>query len=378
MRSGETRAVLERLLPRVLTGVRNELNATMAGHGPGALALIPRSIELIRFGADLAFDCARSDQIVDPETLSPYEKFGHVVADGGFSAESLRLGVTTSYTAAMRIALAEASVTDRATLMPLVMWSAQLGPLAEAAELGAFFDWHQQRAETGRYREQVIRGLLSGSAAGAGSRAPAYLIALVSPEDPRGDLSGKLDRLERTLLESGALVVARKNFVILLHPLPVVDGPGIRVPEHSSVPALGALGPGVQVVVAKGNTKELPAAFREAVTVWRLVRSRGYPAGFYDLSHVLADRLVSGDPDLATRLSGTVAPLTDSPVLVDTLRGWVLGNADRRRVAAMLHIHPNTLDRRLRQIEQRTGLSVSGYHDLHVLHLALAALSARQ
>ncbi|MER6761169.1 MULTISPECIES: PucR family transcriptional regulator [Amycolatopsis] len=377
MRSGETRAVLERLLPRVLTGVRNELNTTMAVHGPGALALIPRSIELIRFGADLAFDCARSDQIVDPETLSPYEKFGQVVADGGFSAESLRLGVTTSYTAAMRIALAEASVTDRATLMPLVRWSAQLGPLAEDAELGAFFGWHRQRAETGRYREQVIRGLLSGSAAGAGSRAPAHLIALVSPADSRGDLAGKLARLERSLLESGALVLARRNFVILLHPLPVFDGPGIRVPEHASVPALGALGPGVQVVLAKGSTQGLLGAFREAVTVWRLVRGRGYPAGFYDLSQVLADRLVSGDPDLATRLSAVVAPLADSPALVDTLRGWVLGDADRRRVAAALQIHPNTLDRRLRQIEQRTGLSVSGYRDLQVLHLALAALSAR-
>lgn len=378
MRSGETRAVLERLLPRVLTGVRNELNTTMAVHGPGALALIPRSVELIRFGADLAFDCARADQLTEPETLSPYEKFGQVVADGGFSADSLRLGVTTSYIAAMRIALAEASVSDRATLMPLVSWSAQLGPLVEDTELGAFFDWHQQRAETGRYREQVVRSLLSGSAAGVGTRAPAHLIALVSPAGSRGEPKAKLARLEQDLLESGALVLARKHFVILLHPLTAFDGPGVRVPEHSLVPALGTLGPGVQVALAKGRTQELPGAFREAVTVWRLVRSRGFPAGFYDLSHVLADRLVSWDADLAKRLRGLLAELADSPVLVDTLRSWVLGNADRRRVAAKLHVHPNTLDRRLRHIEQRTGLSVSDYHDLHVLHLALAALSARQ
>ncbi|UKD51782.1 helix-turn-helix domain-containing protein [Amycolatopsis sp. FU40] len=375
MRSGETRAVLERLLPRVLTGVQHELNATMAVHGPGALALIPRSVELIRFGADLAFDCAREDQLIGQETLSPYEKFGHVVADGGFSADSLRLGVTTSYTAAMRIALAEASVSDRATLMPLVMWSAQLGPLVEDTELGAFFHWHQQRAETGRYREQVVRSLLSGSAAGVGTRAPAHLVALVSPAVSRGDPAGKLARLERTLLDSGALVLARKQFVVLLHPLPAFDGPGVRVPEHVS--ALDSLGPGVHVALAKGSTQGLLGAFREAMTVWQLVRSRGYPAGFYDLSHVLTDRLVSGEPDIATRLHGILAPLADSPVLLDTLRAWVLGNADRRRVAAALHVHPNTLDRRLRHIEQRTGLSVSRYHDLHLLHLALAALSVR-
>jgi DNA-binding PucR family transcriptional regulator len=46
---------------------------------------------------------------------------------------------------------------------------------------------------------------------------------------------------------------------------------------------------------------------------------------------------------------------------------------DRRRTAERLHIHPNTLDHRLRRARRLTGLDLDVPDDLAVMLLALRA-----
>jgi sugar diacid utilization regulator len=119
---------------------------------------------------------------------------------------------------------------------------------------------------------------------------------------------------------------------------------------------------------------ELDLAYRESVRVWRLLRRYRYPAGTYDLLSVIAEHLVAGDPATADRLRVLAAPLAEAPLLADTLRGWLQGgDLDRRGAAAALHVHPNTLDRRLRHIEELTGLSTRRHGDLWLLRLAMCA-----
>jgi hypothetical protein len=57
--------------------------------------------------------------------------------------------------------------------------------------------------------------------------------------------------------------------------------------------------------------------------------------------------------------------------LVETLDAFVRSGLDRRRAAAEIHVHPNTLDYRLRRIAELTGLDMRRPDDLALVVLAL-------
>ena len=57
--------------------------------------------------------------------------------------------------------------------------------------------------------------------------------------------------------------------------------------------------------------------------------------------------------------------------LVDTLEAFLAADLDRRRAAAALHVHPNTLDYRLKRVEELTGLNLTRADDLTLTALAL-------
>jgi hypothetical protein len=365
------RAVLHSLLPRILTGVDAELAATM---GPDFRADGRHGIrlfDLVRAGADLTLASAVAEQLVGQDSLGEFAESARLHAEDGLSAQALRLVVVNSYTAALRTALADATRTDRVALMSLVSWAARLGPLIEQTEMAAFLEWHRQSGHSRQLRRETVRALLSGTpvdaAAGGG-----YLVCLVAPAGG-ADAEAKLRRITDELLESTALLLPRRQFVVLLQPV-APDVPA--QPSRVAVPALEQLTAGTRVAVAAGVVGELDLAYREAVRVWRLLRRHRYPAGRYDLFSVIAEQLVAGDPAAADRLRVLTAPLAGSPVLADTLRGWIRGrDLDRHGTAATLHVHPNTLDRRLRHIEELTGLSTRRHSDLWLLHLAISAQS---
>lgn len=331
-----------------------------------------RLFDLVRVGADLSLASAVAEQLVGQDSLGEFAESARLHAADGLSAQALRLVVVNGYTAALRTALADAARSDRVALMSLVSWAARLGPLIEQTEMAAFLEWHRQAGHSLLLRRDTVRALLSGAqpdvAAGAG-----YLVCLVAPPGSGPDADAELRRLTDELLESRALVLQRRHFVVLLQPVPA-DLPSL--PSRVAVPVLDQLTAATRVAVAAGVVGELDLAYRESVRVWRLLRRHRYPAGRYDLFSVIGEQLVAGDPATADRLRVLAAPLAESPVLADTLRCWVQGrDLDRHGAAATLHVHPNTLDRRLRHIEELTGLSTRRHSDLWLLRLAVCAQS---
>jgi hypothetical protein len=111
----------------------------------------------------------------------------------------------------------------------------------------------------------------------------------------------------------------------------------------------------------------------DAVQVLRLVTNTGRPPGLYRLDDVLLEAALSGtSPGPAARLAAILAPLdTAGPELLGTLEAYLANDADRRRTAAALHVHPNTLDYRLRRIGELTARSPSTARGLQVLGAAL-------
>ncbi len=112
----------------------------------------------------------------------------------------------------------------------------------------------------------------------------------------------------------------------------------------------------------------------DAVTVLRLVTGMRRPPGLYRLDDVLLEAALSGAAaGPAARLAALLVPLeeTGGTELLATLDTYVAHDADRRRTAAALHVHPNTLDYRLRRIGEITGYSPGTARGLQVLGAAL-------
>lgn len=131
---------------------------------------------------------------------------------------------------------------------------------------------------------------------------------------------------------------------------------------------------GVVAIAQAVHLGAVAAAVDETSSVLQVVDLLGYPAGIYQLDDVPIEMSLMRSPDLASLLATRLAPLHGSGApLVETLKVYLDTVQDRKRTAAILHIHPNTLDYRLRRIKELTGLSPTAPRDIQTLGAALAA-----
>jgi PucR C-terminal helix-turn-helix domain len=121
---------------------------------------------------------------------------------------------------------------------------------------------------------------------------------------------------------------------------------------------------------------ELRVALDDMRMLLELARRQG-SSGLVEAEAFLPELLLARSPDLAVEIAQRVLqPLEDyaerrSSGLLETLAAFFDCDLDRRRTAGHLHVHPNTLDYRLRRIAELTGLDPSRPRDLVLLELAL-------
>jgi hypothetical protein len=121
---------------------------------------------------------------------------------------------------------------------------------------------------------------------------------------------------------------------------------------------------------------ELRVALDDMRMLLELARRQG-SNGLVEAEAFLPELLLARSPDLAVEIAQRVLqPLEDyaerrSSGLLETLAAFLDCDLDRRRTAGHLHVHPNTLDYRLRRIAELTGLDPSRPRDLVLLELAL-------
>lgn len=118
---------------------------------------------------------------------------------------------------------------------------------------------------------------------------------------------------------------------------------------------------------------ELAAAAGQARDVLEIATSLGRSHGAYLLADVLLEYQLSRPSDALPALAALLDPLNRNPDLVLTLEVYLGTDLDRRRAAAKLHVHPNTLDYRLRRIVELTGIDPSTTQGLQLLGAALSA-----
>ncbi|SFQ64583.1 Sugar diacid utilization regulator [Amycolatopsis arida] len=140
--------------------------------------------------------------------------------------------------------------------------------------------------------------------------------------------------------------------------------------------AASAAGAELTAGVAGGAPGEVPASVARAREVLDVARRTGRPPGAYRLADVLLDYQLSRGTPATPALAALLDPLAINADLLPTLELHLANELNRRRTARMLHIHPNTLDYRLRRVTALTGLDPGRPSHLPVLFAALAARRA--
>ncbi|MCX2954465.1 PucR family transcriptional regulator [Lentzea sp. NEAU-D7] len=224
-------------------------------------------------------------------------------------------------------------------------------------------------------RATLLTGLLAGTVEAPG---PFVVLALDVPPHPDELLDGvdaavasrrKLRRL-RTELE-------RHSREPVLSSLTPEGGlallPGEDLPLERIVADVTRAS-GVPLTVAAVAAP--PSGVASAAVLARevLVVARGSGPGLYRLTDVLLEYQLSRPSAALEPLAAIVSPLTDE--LVQTLEVY-LRRGSRRPAASELHVHPNTVDYRLRRVAELTGLDPTRIEHVTLLTAALAARRAR-
>lgn len=247
------------------------------------------------------------------------------------------------------------------------------------------------QAEQASARQVLVDVLLGGgdarSAAGpADVRLPeAYLVcALVvgaHPDESDPTVDGqvaarrKLRRVREELERHyGEPVLWRPQADGGLALVPSTDVTRLRSVLSSVARVAGAPVHAGVVAAAPGA---VAAAAEVAAGVADVARSTGRPVGVYELADVALDFQLRQPGPARGLLAAHLDALGPRPDLAETLRVFVGSGLSRRRTAAALAVHPNTVDNRLRRVAELTGLDPTDPADVPTIRAALVAGSHR-
>ncbi|MFR0355192.1 PucR family transcriptional regulator [Streptomyces sediminimaris] len=286
-----------------------------------------------------------------------------------------------------------------------VLWealrrSAEPGEEAALAELGGHLFAAQERvisavtetyldeqaalaAERREERRSLARALLDGRPVPQRWQGPALVVCVQLP--PAADAAG--ERARHALVGARRVVRRLQAALERLCGVDVLtlldeDGGHVIVPGLAAVPGdlmtvlRGAAGSRVRAAVAvTDGAEDIPGAAGLTSDVVRVARACGRPAGLHDLDDVLLEyHLVCRSSQSSERIRALLEPMADRPELLETLRVHLEQHQDRRATAALLHLHPNSVDNRINRIVALTGLDLSSPRDSA---LALASLLLR-
>ncbi|MGW7584332.1 PucR family transcriptional regulator [Kitasatospora sp. NPDC054768] len=281
----------------------------------------------------------------------------------------------------------------------------QLRRAATAAGAGYLDGRHPTTDRRGATRRSLLGALLAGTpadeAAGrAGLRLPTgYAVLCLSVADHPDERSPSVDpgiaarrklrRFEAELdhrTRQSALTALTPTGGLVLVPFGPSPGPDGDDPDEAPWPLLAATlaaaaraaGAPVLAGAASAAPAEVPGAAALAHEVLDVARAFGRPPGLHRLDDVLLEYQLTRPGQARSRLAALLEPLADSGELLITLRTHLAGGLNRRHTASALHLHPNTVDYRLRRIAALTGLDPTRPADIPRITAAITARTAEQ
>ncbi|OZM73765.1 transcriptional regulator [Amycolatopsis antarctica] len=133
----------------------------------------------------------------------------------------------------------------------------------------------------------------------------------------------------------------------------------------------------VTVGVVAAEPAAVAGAAATAREVLHVAQTFGRPPGVHRLRDVLLEYQLSRPSEAIDELAALLRPLDGNEELVQTLETF-LRRGGRRPTATELHVHPNTVDYRLRKIEELTGFDATALGGAATVTAALIARRLRR
>ncbi|GEM29586.1 transcriptional regulator [Nocardia neocaledoniensis NBRC 108232] len=124
-------------------------------------------------------------------------------------------------------------------------------------------------------------------------------------------------------------------------------------------------------VAMRAPTSELPLVAEQVHAALDVVVRLGMTGRLHRFSDIAVEYQLTRPGPGRDALATLLDPLEDHPDLLETLRTYVECGLDRRRTARRLHLHPNSVDYRLKRIFRLTGFDIADPTGLWNLRSAL-------
>jgi hypothetical protein len=332
-------------------------------------------LDVIRENLDLCLDWVAGGGAPEPERFDDFSTSAKNRATEGMPLEDLLRAYRIGATATWRILVDEAVDDERDSLPDAAELVMNYLDQVSAIVAAAYLDERQHLVSE---QERGLRALLDALVAADSLEAGHYETAarLGLP------LSGELTAFAAAIPGEGARVHARAAAGLrALGALALTEGDrivGLMAPSRD--PARIFPRDAVAVVDVEVPHRELAASLDD-VRVGIDIALRTDRTGVLSLRALALDLLLARAPRVAADLrQSVVEPLRSVQGrshgdLLRTVATYVALRRERRRTAERLHIHPNTLDHRLRRARELTGLDLDDPDDLATMVLALRGSS---
>lgn len=234
--------------------------------------------------------------------------------------------------------------------------------------------------------EALAAALISGSAStvmargsGVTSAYAVLALAITSPPEPparfardRGEARRRLHRLRTELAADPAAplgILSETGGTVLIPEPETGDTATVelfeRLQNTARVPLLATM--------VHAQRHEIPEAAHRTHEMLELAQRLHRPARLYRFADLALEYQISRPGPARQRLAALMDPLRSRPELLQTLAVYIASSQQRQRAADLLHVHPNTLDYRLRGIAKHTGFDPVRGDGLWHLQAALVA-----
>jgi PucR C-terminal helix-turn-helix domain len=330
------------------------------GRLPTAI-LAERITSIVRGNLELFVRTVLEQREPTEEDLSPFRESTKERAAEGMPLEDLlhayRLGGRMAWNVLVKTALPD----ERYALLDAAELIMGYVDRVSSAVAQSYLEQHQQLAsEEERRLRALFEALVDGSPIDSGLREIAV------PGAPAWEHS------------QVAASLRLRNILAVTEGERVSGLAGATVPNH-------ALGNGRTLLAAAEPTpqSDLAIVLEETRFLVELGREHGLK-GELKAEEFLPELLLARSSRLADAVRRRViGPLEDyaerrESDLIGTLETFVASGLDRRGTADRMHVHPNTLDYRLRRIQELTGLDLRRPGDLALVTLALKERAMRK
>jgi PucR-like helix-turn-helix protein len=326
------------------------------------------------------------DQPFTAGDLAVLRAFGEARGAAGVSLKSQQRVLALHSMLTLREIHEAAGADDSADLMHMLAWLPSNGMAAQNAYTEGFLASQKRLISVASRVQAFTRMLLAGNPAAATaatglsfSVAANYFVVVVRVPSPPFDLADDLrEKIVDLILKRYRIPITWHEPEELIALLPADDA---DVPaEERALPLVrdfaSMVGRPCSTGAARGRRQAMTDILTVARQVSRVAPVEAVPRRVHVMSDVFVELGVARTPGVEEWLRGIGQRLSAGPDLVTTLDVFYQHGMNRLRTADALHVHPRTLDYRLRRAYELTGLDPGSVRGVRTLSAVVALVLA--